>query len=106
MFQPMPLSSLQSPISDVQTAPPLSPALSQSAVAALWKGQVTEAIQLVRLEQNISLTEATDLIDTFLRSQPTLRNQIDEAHADAREGLLRWLIFLLAGGVGLAHFLD
>ncbi|MGE3977264.1 MAG: hypothetical protein AB7F94_06700 [Nitrospira sp.] len=102
----MPLSSLQSPISDAQAASPLSPALSQSAVAALWKGQVTEAIQLVCLEQNIGATEARDLIDTLLRSQPALRNQLDEAHADAREGLLRWLIFLLVGGVGLAHFLD
>ncbi len=33
-------------------------------------------------------------------------NRIDEAQVDAREGLFRWLIFLLAGGVGLAHFLD
>lgn len=39
-------------------------------------------------------------------SQPALKNRIDEAQADAREGLLRWLIFLLVGGVGLAYFLD
>lgn len=39
------------------------------------------------------------------RSQPTLKKRIDEAQAEAREGLFRWLIFLLAGGVGLAHFL-
>jgi hypothetical protein len=37
---------------------------------------------------------------------PVLKNRIDEAEADAREGLFRWLIFLLAGGVGLAYFLD
>ena len=102
----MPLVSLQSPISDAQTVPPLYPVLSQAAVAALWKGRVTEAIQMVRLEQNIGLAEATDLIDTFLRSQPALKSQINEVQADAREGLLRWLIFLLTGGVGLAHFLD
>lgn len=102
----MPLFSLQSPISDAQTAPPLHPALSEAAVAVLWKGRVTEAIQMVRLEQNIGLAEAADLIDTFLRSQPALKSQINEVQADAREGLLRWLIFLLTGGVGLAHFLD
>lgn len=69
------------------------------------KGQVIDAVELVRLEQHIGFNEAKDLIDTYLRSQPALRNQIDEAQADAREGLLRWFIFLLAGGVGLAYFL-
>ncbi|MDI3462527.1 MAG: hypothetical protein OJF50_001348 [Nitrospira sp.] len=39
-------------------------------------------------------------------SQPTLKNPIDDAQADSREGVVRWLIFLLAGGVGLAHFLS
>ncbi|HWF60137.1 MAG TPA: hypothetical protein VN666_07485 [Nitrospira sp.] len=102
----MPLSSLQPPISESPTAPPLDPALSPAAVTALLEGQVIEAIKLIRLEQNIGLHEAKELIDTFLRSQPTLKNRLDESQADAREGLLRWLIFLLAGGVGLAHFLD
>jgi ribosomal protein L7/L12 len=72
-------------------------------VTALLKGRTIEAIQLVRHEQNIGLNEAKDLIDTFLRSQPVLQKRIDEA--DAREGLLRWLIFLVAGGGGLAYFL-
>jgi len=39
-------------------------------------------------------------------SQPTLKNRIDDAQADSREGVFRWLILLLAGGVGLAHFLS
>ncbi len=90
---------------EVSTAPSLYPVLSRSAVTALWKGQVIEAIKLVRLEQNIGLNEAKDLIDTYLRSQPALKDQIDEAQADAREGLLRWLMFLLIGGAGLAYLL-
>jgi len=69
------------------------------------KGQVVDAIKLVRLEQHIGFNEAKDLIDTYLRSQPNLKIRIDEAQAGAREGLLRWLIFLLAGGAGLAYFL-
>jgi hypothetical protein len=64
-------------------------------------GQVIEPIKQVRLEQNIGLNEAMDVIDTFLRSQTALQKRIDEA--DAREGLLRWLIFL--GGGRLAYFL-
>jgi hypothetical protein len=101
----MPLSSLQSPITEIQTTPSLSPALSQAAVTALWKNQIFDAIKLVRLEQDIGFDEAKELVDSYLRSQPTLRNQIEEARADAREGLFRWLIFLLAGGMGLAYVL-
>ena len=41
-----------------------------------------------------------------VQSQPTLKNPIDDAQADSREGLFRWLIFLLAGGFGLAHLLS
>jgi ribosomal protein L7/L12 len=74
-------------------------------MAALWQGRRMEAIKLVRLEQNIGLHEAKDVIDTYLQSQPALKNRIDETQADAREGLLRWLIFLLIGGAGLAYVL-
>ena len=74
-------------------------------MAALWQGHRIESIKLVRLEQNFGLHETKDLIDTYLRSQPALKNRIDEAQADAREGLFRWVIFLLAGGVGLGYFL-
>lgn len=101
----MPPSSLQPPISEIQPAPPLNPSLSRAAVTALWKGQVIDAIKLVRLEQNIGLNEAKDVIDTYLRSQPALKTHIDEAQADTREGVFRWLIFLLTGGVGLAYVL-
>lgn len=64
-----------------------------------------EAIKLVRLEQNIGLHEAKDAIDTYLQSQPALKNRIDEAHVNAREGLLRWLTFLFIGGAGLTYVL-
>ena len=74
-------------------------------MAALWQGHRIEAIKLVRLEQNLGLHEAKDVNDTYLRSQPALKSRIDEAHADAREGLFRWVIFLLAGGVGLGYLL-
>jgi ribosomal protein L7/L12 len=74
-------------------------------MAALWQDRRMEAIKLVRLEQNIGLHEAKDVIDTYLQSQPALKNRIDETQADAREGLLRWLIFLLIGGAGLAYVL-
>jgi ribosomal protein L7/L12 len=74
-------------------------------MVALWQGDRIEAIKLVRQEQKIGLREATDVVDTYLQSQPTLTHRIHEAHADAREGLRRWLMFLFIGGIGLAYFL-
>jgi ribosomal protein L7/L12 len=41
-------------------------------MAALWQDRRMEAIKLVRLEQNIGLHEAKDVIDTYLQSQPAL----------------------------------
>ena len=105
VFQPMPLSSLQPSSSVVPPTPLLDPMLPPAAMTALWQGHRIEAIKLVRLEQNIGLYEAEDVIDTYLRSQPALRNRINATQADAREGLLRWLMFLLIGGVGLAYVL-
>lgn len=101
----MSLSSLQPPVSKIQTPPTLPFLLSQAAVTALRKGQIVDAVKLVRLERNIGLHEAKDAIDTYLQSQPTLKKRIDDARADAQEGLLRWLIFLLTGSVGLAYVL-
>lgn len=74
-------------------------------MTALWQGHRIEAIKLVRLERNIGLHEAKDVIDTYLQSQPALKKRIDVTQADAREGLLRWLMFLLIGGAGLAYVL-
>jgi hypothetical protein len=75
--------------------------LPQAAVTALWRSQVIEAVRLVCVEHNIGLREAKAQVEAYVRTQPALRNQIVRAHADAREGLLRWLIFFLVGGAGL-----
>ncbi|MBX3302060.1 MAG: hypothetical protein KF693_07585 [Nitrospira sp.] len=79
--------------------------LPQAAVTALWRGHVVEAIKLVCVEQNIGLKEAKEQVEAYVQTQPVLRNQIVQAHADAREGLFRWLIFFLVGGAGLFFFL-
>lgn len=79
--------------------------LPQAAVTALWRGHVVEAIKLVCVEQNIGLKEAKEQVEAYVQTQQVLRKQIVQAHADAREGLLRWLIFFLVGGAGLFFFL-
>ncbi|MBX3333844.1 MAG: hypothetical protein KF876_06955 [Nitrospira sp.] len=87
------------------TTPVMAVILSQAAVSALWRGQVVEAIKLVRVEQHIGLKEAKEQVEAYVHTQPALRSRLVHAHADAREGLLRWVIFFLIGGAGLFFFL-
>lgn len=81
-----------------------SDALPQGAIAALRGGNVIEAIKLVRLEHDIGLKEAKDQVDAYLRSQPALKKKLEEAQAETRQSLLRWLILLLAIGAVIAYF--
>lgn len=101
----MPSASVQSSPCEVAVGPVMCVTLPQSAVAALWRGQVIEAVKLVRSEHNIGLKEAKEHVEAYVQTQPALRTRIIQAQADAREGFLRWLIFLLVGGAGIAFFL-
>ena len=85
----------------------MCPTLPQAAILALWRGQVVEAIKLVRVEQNIGLKEAKEHVEAYVDTEPALRSRLVQAHADAREGftsvgdlLSRWwcrvLFFFLA----------
>ncbi|QPD04201.1 MAG: hypothetical protein Nkreftii_001975 [Candidatus Nitrospira kreftii] len=101
----MPPASVQRAVSEIPAAPVVHGPLPQAAVTALWRGQLFEAIKLVRVEQNIGLDEARDLVSAYVQTQPALSNRIAKTQTDTREGLLRWLIFLLAGAVGLTYLL-
>ncbi len=101
----MPPASVQPAVCEIPGAPVVHGPLPQAVVTALWRGQVVEAITLVRVEQNIGLQAARDLVSAYVQMRPALRSRIAKTQADAREGLLRWLIFLIAGGVGLTYLL-
>ena len=77
---------------------PHSTDLPQTAVEALWKGNVIEAIKIVRLERDIELKEAKDQVDAYVKSQPALQHKLQAAQAQATQTLVRWLIglFMLA----------
>ena len=64
-----------------------------------------DAIRLVRMEQQVDLTEAKQHVDAYLHTQPALKHLIEQTQADTRDGLLRWLVFLLVGGAGLMYCL-
>jgi hypothetical protein len=79
--------------------------LPRAAVDLLWRGEVIEAIRLVRLEQHIGLKEAKDAVDAYVRSQPTLQRKMEQAQAETRQKLGRWLTWLLILAAGAAYFL-
>ncbi|HYM37191.1 MAG TPA: hypothetical protein VES96_02195 [Nitrospiraceae bacterium] len=83
---------------------PQSPALSQSAVAALEQGNTIEAIKIVRLERALGLKESKDLVDGYLKSRPDLQRRLDAAQAEARQGFVRWLVIGAALAAVAAYF--
>ena len=101
----MSITSLEPTVAPVANRPGSPEALPPAAVSALWKGQIIEAIKLVRLERNIDLKGAKDQVDAYLRQQPVLKKKVEQIQADSRNGLLRWAAFLLIGGTGLAYLL-
>jgi hypothetical protein len=77
----------------------------KAAVDALWQGNVIEAIKVVRLEQNIGLKEAKELVDAYIGSQPALKKKLDWVLATAKKRMVRWLIGFLVLATGIAYFL-
>ena len=101
----MPTTSFEPTVAPVANRPGVPEALPPAAVSALWKGQIIEAVKVVRLERNIDLKDAKDQVDAYLRRQPVLKKKVEQIQADSRDGLLRWAAFLLIGGAGLAYLL-
>ena len=76
-----------------EPTPPSS--LSQAAIAALWKGQMIEAIKVVRQEQNLGLKEAKDAVEAYLTTQPDLKKRMAMAQAEQKQGCVRWLVVVV-----------
>lgn len=81
-----------------------SPALPQTAIAALEKGNTIEAIKIVRLERGLGLKESKDQVDAYLKSRPDLQRRLETAQAEARQGFVRWLVIFLALAAAAAYF--
>ncbi len=82
---------------------PQSTDLPRAAVEALWKGNVIEAIKIVRLERDIELKEAKDQVDAYVKSQPALQHKLQAAQAQATQTFVRWLIGLLVLAAAAAY---
>ena len=85
--------------------PTRSSTLSNAVVELLWKGNVIEAIKLVRAERNLGLKEAKDLVDAYIRSQPSLRQKLEQAQAEMwlKRGFLVALIFAAVAAYVFFH---
>lgn len=70
--------------------------LPPPVLEALRKGKKIEAIKLPRLERNLGLKEAKDLVDAYVRRDPLLQRALEQAQAEAKRGCLLWLVGLLA----------
>jgi ribosomal protein L7/L12 len=81
-----------------------SSTLSNAAVALLWRGDVIGAIKVVRVERNLGLKEAKDLVDAYVRSQPSLRQKMEQAQAEMWQKLKRGLIVALLFAAAAAYF--
>lgn len=78
--------------------------LSNAAVEMLWRGDVIAAIKVVRAERNLGLKEAKDLVDAYIRSQPSLRQKIEQAQAEMWQKLKRGLLVALIFAAAAAYF--
>jgi len=84
--------------------PTQSSTLPPAAVELLWRGDVIEAIKLVRAERKLGLKEAKDLVDAYIRSQPSLRQKMEQAQAERWQKLKRGLIVALTFAAAAAYF--
>jgi|MGYP001576671967 ribosomal protein L7/L12 len=84
--------------------PTQSSTLSNAAVEMLWRGDVIAAIKVVRAERNLGLKEAKDLVDAYIRSQPSLRQKMEQVQAEMWQKLKRGLLVALIFAAAAAYF--
>lgn len=84
--------------------PTQSSSLPNAAVEMLWRGEVIEAIKLVRAERNLGLKEAKDLVDAYVRSQPSLRQKMEQTQAEMWQKLKRGLRIALIFAAAALYF--
>ena len=87
------------------TEPTQSSTLPNAAVELLWRADVIGAIKVVRVERSLRLKEAKDMVDAYLRSQPSLRQKMEQAQAEMWQKQKRGLIVALVVAAAAAYFI-
>jgi len=71
------------------------PALPAAAIVALNRGQVIEAIKLVReAEPGLGLADAKARVDAYVGRDPMLKAQLEQQSRAARKRFARWIIVI------------
>lgn len=86
------------------TEPTQSFTFPNEAVEMLWRGEMIEAIKLVRVERHLGLKESKDLVDAYLRSQPALRQKLEQAQTVTWQTLKRVIIALIVATAAAYFF--
>ena len=83
---------------------PANKTLPVAAISALSRGNKIESIKLVREERGIGLKEAKDVVDEYVRTQPSLQATFAAAQAQSGRTALLWLAILIGGAILLYVF--
>jgi hypothetical protein len=75
--------------------------LPKTAVEALRRGALIEAIKAVRQERNIAFKEAKAEVEAYLFSQPALKKKMDKVLVTAQQKFVRWMIGFLVFAAGV-----
>jgi len=80
-----------------------APDFPKAAVEALRRGDLIEAIKIVRQERGISFQEAKAEVESYLVSQPALKKKMDQVLATAQQRFIRWLVGFLVLAATVAY---
>lgn len=76
----------------------------KAAVDALRRGDLIEAIKVVRQERQIGFNQAKGEVEAYLGSQPALKKKMDQVLVTAKQRFIRWMVGFLVLAAGIAYF--
>lgn len=84
---------------------PRSPDFPKAAVENLRRGNLIDAIKIVRQERNIGFKEAKEVVEIYISSQPAIKKKMGKVLVSAQQKFVRWMVGLLLVVVGVVVFI-
>jgi hypothetical protein len=79
--------------------------LPQAVVDALWRGNRSEAIELLQRVRHIEREEARELVATYILFNSAVQRRMDDGQPKLSWGIMPWLILFQAILVAIGYFL-
>jgi ribosomal protein L7/L12 len=67
------------------------------------RGELIEAIRIVRTRRRIGLKDAKEAVDAYLETQPSLARSVRQAQANTRRRALAWLTAIVTSALALYY---